>query len=368
MSLSFQVRTDDLASARWVRQPDLGKLSKGQILVSIEKIALTSNNITYARMGDRIPYWRYFPVEPEWGRVPVWGLGRVKESRHPTVGVGEPIYGFFPMDAEVVLQPGATTGARVVDLSPHRSDLPPTYNEYVLIDRDKTYDRDHADAHLALRPLFSLSFFCAAFLKEKDYFGGKCVILTSASSKAAQGMALMFGRSRQSREQLKIIGLTSSANVGFLATGGLYDEVHAYSDIAQIPDLATVLVDIGGDARHRADIHRRLANDLKYSVLAGFTHWDALGDSDATLPGPKPEFFFTPDHILRLRTEWGMPLLRDRLDESWRAFLAFVDPWLRYEHTTTQTGVERVYRDVLAGTVPASKAHLLTIPVEGFVS
>jgi hypothetical protein len=51
-----------------------------------------------------------------------------------------------------------------------RSDLPiATYNEYQLTDRNANYDRLHEDHHLILRPLFSLSFFCAEYLKEERF-------------------------------------------------------------------------------------------------------------------------------------------------------------------------------------------------------
>jgi hypothetical protein len=291
MSLSFQVRKAHLPATRWVRVPKVTDLAPGQVLVSVEKFALTSNNITYARLGDRIPYWRYFPAEGGWGRIPVWGVGRVCRSRQPSITEGEQVYGFFPMDAETILQPGDPTGARIVEHSPHRLELPPTYNEYLLIDRDKTYDRAHVDAHLVLRPLFSLSFFCATFLKEKEYFGVGTIILTSASSKAAQGMAMMLARLGGRGHRLKVFGLTSKGHVQFLARRGLYDQVFAYTDISQLPLSPSVLVDIGGDAGHRAEIHRRLNGALKYSALAGFTHWDVLADPHSKLPGAKPELF-----------------------------------------------------------------------------
>jgi len=86
------VRKDHLPTTT-VRTSPLGPLADGQVRVGIERFALTSNNITYAAMGDAMQYWQFFPVADSgngvvWGRIPVWGFGTVRESRHPDVAVG----------------------------------------------------------------------------------------------------------------------------------------------------------------------------------------------------------------------------------------------------------------------------------------
>src|SRR5262249_5600291 len=153
------------------------------------------------------------PAPEGWGHIPVWGLGTVLHSSHPEVREGERMYGFLPMATHLVLQPGALRGFRFVDGAEHRQDLPPTYNEYLLVDRDAGYDRAHADEHLVLRPLFSLSFFCAEFLRQERCFGARQVIISSASSKTALGLAFLLAQER--REGIEIVGLTSPANAGF---------------------------------------------------------------------------------------------------------------------------------------------------------
>ena len=62
------------------------------------RIALTTNNITYAAFGDAMSYWHFFPSgEAGWGIVPVWGFGTVVQSLHPGVAVGERLWGYWPM-------------------------------------------------------------------------------------------------------------------------------------------------------------------------------------------------------------------------------------------------------------------------------
>ncbi|MEM7135677.1 MAG: DUF2855 family protein [Myxococcota bacterium] len=36
----------------------------------VDRYALTANNISYATAGDMIGYWRFFPAEEGWGRLP----------------------------------------------------------------------------------------------------------------------------------------------------------------------------------------------------------------------------------------------------------------------------------------------------------
>ena len=77
----FVVRKDRLAETRLRTRPSAA-LSAGQVRLAIESFALTANNITYARFGDAMHYWDFFPTgEDGWGSVPVWGFARVIESK-----------------------------------------------------------------------------------------------------------------------------------------------------------------------------------------------------------------------------------------------------------------------------------------------
>lgn len=364
MITSFQVSKDSLRAYCWQVLPKPERLGQGEVLIAIERIGFTSNNITYARLGGQIRYWSFFPAEGGWGRIPVWGIGKVEETNHPDLAAGESIYGYFPMDSHVILQPGPPSGARIYDLSPHRSELPPTYNEYVLVDRAPGYEPPQIDAQLTLRPLFSLSFFSAAFLAGHDDFGAEQIIMTSASSKAALGLAHELKRRAPGRSRPRVIGLTSPANEQFVRGLSVHDAVFTYDGVEQLPARKSVLVDVGGSARTRRAVHEHLGSLLAYSMLAGFTHEDATRNAEEQLPGPKPELFFTPAHILRLRKEWGADLLRTRLAEAWASFLAFTRQWLSYEHIQSRPAIERAYIEVLEGRIAPDKALLFTIPTD----
>ena len=53
------------------------ELEPGEALLTVSAFGLTTNNITYAVMGEAMSYWDFFPTQDGWGRVPVWGFADV---------------------------------------------------------------------------------------------------------------------------------------------------------------------------------------------------------------------------------------------------------------------------------------------------
>jgi hypothetical protein len=52
--------------------------TEGDVLVKVEQFAFTANNMTYALIGGSTGwYWDFFPAPRGWGRIPVWGFGKV---------------------------------------------------------------------------------------------------------------------------------------------------------------------------------------------------------------------------------------------------------------------------------------------------
>jgi Protein of unknown function (DUF2855) len=364
--LDFRVDRRDLTRTAWEKadRGANGDLAPGELRLAHKCFAFTSNNITYARCGDVFGYWRYFPAAEPWGSIPVWGIGKVIESRHDGIAEGETIYGYFPMSSHLVIQPDRVKATGFVDARPHRAALPRTYNEYIRIDHDPTYDSEIADAHLVLRPLFALSFFLAHFLVETDFFGADNVVISSASAKTAMGLAFQLRRLAPPR--IGIIGLTGATNKAFVEMSGLYDHVFCYDDMAAVPNVASsVYVDIAGNAQIRAAAHHHLGAQLRYSCGVGLTH-NELPDAAAksALPGPAPEFFFTPNHILKRREVWGPDELRRRLSLEWRAFVAQAAGWLTIEHSSGPAAIEHVYAQVLHGKRAPDRADILAFDTE----
>ena len=358
----FRVGRSDLGQWSWERgpTPDANRLADGEILVATDKFAFTANNITYGRLGEPMPFARFFPAGDGWQSIPVWGFATIVASRAAGLGAGQRIYGFLPMASHLKLRPEHLRGTRFVDGVVHRQGLPPTYNEYVLTDRTGQGEADE-DLHLVLRPLFSLSFFCAAFLAQEQGFGARRIVISSASSKTALGLALLIKRSTLGG--CDIVGLTSAGHVDFVRRNGAYDAVLPYAKIGTLSAVPTVYVDIAGNASVRRAVHHHLGPVLRHSARVGFTHWDTLDDRAEAelLPGPPPTLFFTADHILARRREWGPDGLKSRLAEAWRVFAGEAASWLTIDKAVGPAAVERIYRAVLDGQVAPDKAHVLSI-------
>jgi len=360
---SFDFLTDkaNLLHTRWADSRDAAP-RRDSAVVALERFAFTANNLTYAKLGEALRYWEYFPASPPWGRTPVWGIGTVTKSLTGGLVEGERVYGFFPISERIVLSPDSGDGDRFVDATPHRSKLPPTYNEYVRIDRDRDYDPAFADAHLVLRPLFSLGFFLAAWLDEHEYFGGRRVIVSSASSKTAAALA------EQLQGKVERVGLTDSPRRQFVVDGGRFERVVDYCDLETddcLDGSQTVFVDIAGDPAIRRAIHERLGATLVRSISVGATRGGIAPRSfevEDDLPGPKPQPFFAPNHILHLRERWGADVLRDRVTASLAEFMRRSASSFQFEVFGGKSAITRVYDAVARGAGPTNAAAILTDP------
>lgn len=363
---SFQVAKSDLRRWQWQESaiPAAGALAPGQVLVAITKFAFTANNMTYAHLGSplaytTIGYWNFFPAPDGWGQIPVWGIGEVVASKHAQLPVGERFYGFFPMATHLTMTLGDVGGVTVVDVTAHRVGLSPIYNEYRLIERDPAFDLSREDAYLILRPGFSLSFCCAVYLQEQNHFGARRILLTSASSKAALGMALLLTEVRQSN--LEIVGLTSPDRAKELAARGIYDHVVGYDEVTTLStDVPTGIVDIANGAALREALDRHLGGCVKHYVIAGFTQRASEASARPVLRGPGYELFSTPAHMVERRKQWGDEIFWQRYIEAWRRFQAFTAPWMTIKRTSGCQGVETIYQEVLDGKTPTETAHILS--------
>lgn len=304
---------DDLATARTVETSPV-EPADGEVAFAVDSFALTANNVTYGAVGDLVGYWNFYPAsEDGWGRIPVWGFADVTASRVDGVEVGDRYFGYWPMSSDAVLRPGSVGPGGFTDVTPHRVDLPAIYNRYARTPRDGD---PHAEALTSLlRPLFATSFLIDAWLADEALFGADAVVLSSASSKTALGLAHLLS----ANDRATVVGLTSRGHVDFVAATGCYDRVVGYDDLPDgLGDAPAVYVDFAGSAAVLGAVHRHFGDRLRRSVTVGFTH-RAPGDN-AGLPGPAPEFFFAPDHIARRTQEWGGDGVAERLDAARAGF------------------------------------------------
>jgi hypothetical protein len=367
-TLHFEVRKNALGTTEFRSTPAVS-LPEGHIRVAIDRFALTSNNITYAAMGDAMQYWQFFPVreDPAWGRIPVWGFGTVAQSHHPLIPAGERLYGYFPMATSLDIAPGTISAGHFFDAAPHRAALHPVYNQVMRCAADPFYSASTEDLQALLRPLFVTSWLIDDFLSDNAFFGATSdathnglMLLSSASSKTAYGTAFQLAQ----RDGIEVVGLTSQGNVAFCESLGCYDRVLTYTQLDQIAeDAPAVYIDFAGDAAFRKVLHAH-CHQLKYSSSIGATHIEEMGGAQ-DLAGPKPTLFFAPAQIKKRSAEWGSQGLAQRLVHSWQAFLAEVGrvdaPWLRVAHHSGPDAVLAAYLTVLGGKGDPQWGHILSL-------
>ncbi len=354
--MDFEVRRTDLHEYRTVESSE-NPLSEGDARLRVLRFGFSANNITYAVFGDLMRYWSFFPAEMGWGRIPVWGFAEVESSNGTGLIDGELVYGYFPMSSHLVVRPVRVTDGGFVDASPHRSDLPSTYNGYTRACGDPVYDADTEAAQMLFRPLFMTDFVLDDWLDEHDWFGAEVAVLSSASSKTAFGLAHLMAK-RENRG--RIIGLTSPGNVEFVEGLGSYDLVLTYDQLDQLPPNATgVYVDMAGDAAVRHAVHTRMSA-LRASVQVGGTHWNDIGGSDQ-LPGPTPALFFAPDQIVKRGKDWGPGGVESRFADAWNAFLPVVADWVDVIERHGPDGVVQTYEEVLDGRADPRHAFVLIV-------
>lgn len=351
MTTVLEVDRAALEHVRVHTDPPAGP-APGQALMRVHAFALSANNVTYAVFGDALHYWDVFPpAAPDpgdatrWGRIPAWGFGSVVASATPDLAVGERLYGYVPMASHLLLTPGRADGRGVTDVAPHRAGMAGAYNRYQRCAADPTYRADREDHQMLLHPLFFTSFLVDDFLADNDDFGAEQVVLSSASSKTALGVAFLAHQRGR-----RVVGLTSNRNAPVVAGLGVVDEVVPYDEVSSIDQVPSVFIDVAGNPDVRHAVHARLGDRLGHSMAVGGTHWDhEPEEAAADLPGPAPVFFFAPTQIAKRSTDWGRAELETRVGTAWRRYADWADTWVEFRRADGAEAVTAAYRALLAG-------------------
>jgi hypothetical protein len=203
-----------------------------------------------------------------------------------------------------------------------------------------------------------LSFLVDDYLAENAFYGARSVLLSSASSKTAFGLAHLL----HARGHLKVIGLTSAANVGYVNSLGCYHEVVTYDHVTSLPaDVPVAFVDVAGNSGLREKLHRHFGDQMKYSGRIGLTHRSSSPD-EPELPGAKPRWFFAPDQIRKRAKEWGPGGIDARFGAAWSTFAPTLERRLKVIEGRGPAAVRQVYLDTLQGRIPSEQGHMLSLP------
>jgi hypothetical protein len=354
--VDFLIARDDLRNCRFddaaPPQPQ-----DGQALLAIDAFGLSANNITYAMFGEAMSYWSFFPTDPGWGRLPVWGFAEVAESRASGVQEGTRVYGYLPASTHLLVAPARVEAHGFIDAAPHRAALPSAYNAYADVRADPSYERAREDEQMLLRPLFFTSFLLDDFLADSGLLDVRAIAISSASSKTASALAFLLSR----RAVAEVVGLTSARSAEFVRSLRVYERVVSYEEIDSLPSEPSVYVDIAGDAAVREALHGRYAGKLRHSAVVGATHHDRMGEVPESLPGPRPAFFFAPDRVSKRTRDWGREGLEERVADAWHPYVEWTGGWLEVLHGSGAQALQSAYVELLDGRIDPAKAHVLRL-------
>ena len=337
------------------------ELNEGEVLFRVDKLALTANSISYGFAGKSglIRYLDIYPAEDGFANLPCWGYADVVESKHPSLQVGDRVYGFLPIASHVVMQPGKVSPSGFTDIRPCRAVVPPFYNEYALTHSEPGYAPEFEEAIMLFRPLFGTSFLMQSYCEDHAFHGAKRVIVTSASAKTAMGFGYLMNKNFNG--VIECIGLTSAKNRAFVESLECYDQVLTYDEIDQI-DVGeqTIIFDVAGNSDVVAALHQRLGETIPYSGSVGKTHWDAGAFGASTpLPGAKPIFWSAPDQIAVLRERIGSGEMMRQMGGAMVDFIMAAHSWLQISESRGPEEIAERIVAMLDGEVSAQDGIIL---------
>lgn len=211
---------------------------------------------------------------------------------------------------------------------------------------------------MLLMPLYATSFCLYDFLQDNDYFDASQIIIPSASSKTAIGLAYALSEDAAPRV---CVGLTSTGNRSRVEALQLYDEVVTYDDLTAIDATqATVIVDMSGNGTVLSDLHALLGDNMKYTSNVGVTHYD---DNEM---GPhfireRSAMFFAPAHIQKRTEEWGPGEFEKKAYRFWLDASIKSREWLNIERHDGMDALASVFSVLLAGKVAPDKGIIVSL-------
>ncbi|MEM1113327.1 MAG: DUF2855 family protein [Pseudomonadota bacterium] len=344
----------------FVISPDA--LEEGQVMVKVDKVALTSNSVSYVIGSQQglMPWLEAFPAPEGLGHIPCWGFGDVLYSRHPDVPEGERLYGFFPIASHVVLTPGKTHDRGFTDSAAHRQGLAAFYNEYSYIRKEAGYAAEFEDVMMLFRPLFGTSYLLESYCEDHGFFdAADRILISSASSKTAMGFGYLLRKNHAGR--VRAIGLTSTRNKDFVVGLDCYDEILTYDALDNLEANApSVFFDIAGNRDVQSGVHRQLGDTLVYSGQVGQTHWD---DKDKTaaeaLPGPSPVFWSGPDQVMLMRERHGEKGFMKLVQASMIEFMLAAFNWIKMLPSEGPEALDARVKSMLEGEIKADEGVIL---------
>ena len=356
-NLTFRVEKEAFSQVNMSEAP-LAELQAGEVRLKVAQYAFTANNVTYAVLGSSFKYWAFYPTAAPYGIIPVWGYADVVASKHEGIQVGERIYGYYPMATYCTLQPTQVNVLGFTDGAAHRQELAAVYNSYTRITADPMLHQEALQGYVpVVYPLFVTAFLIYQFMKSQEFMGAEQIVLTSASSKTALGLAYML-RQHKATDGKKIIGLTSEGNTGFVQATGYYDDVVHYDNITAMALAPTVVVDFRGSRNYLLTLADYFVDKIQHIATVGVTDWEARG---GTSDIPKAQLFFAPATLKAFFKAHGPIEGMQMINQAVVQFIADVRKTIELEEVTDVDALTRLYQAMVSGQVNPKKAYVVKL-------
>ncbi|KAF2787295.1 hypothetical protein K505DRAFT_329774 [Melanomma pulvis-pyrius CBS 109.77] len=307
---------DDYSKHRLVTLPSdpLPALPPSSIRIQSKILGLTTNNLTYAKLGFLMGWWDVYPQPPNtpepyndastYGRISAWGYAEIIESTVADIPAGNSVYGFLPISTLPEDVQVEQTGLKnhIFVTNPYRQHLWKIYNRYKVhpplaeLEVAKTLDFLGWDA--LMEGLFATSYNLSAYgfawveknrihptgagewTAEDACLDNSTVVCLSASGKTGMSFAHQLRHHRPNRHQPQtIIGVCSSASKAVTEKSGFYDKVMLYDDaeaarqfIEENRSRRVVLLDFGarsGAAQIWTDVLSAVSQPFTFVAVGG---------------------------------------------------------------------------------------------------
>ena len=339
-------------------------LTKGQIRIAIQRFGLSANNVTYALTGDSFGYWGFFPAvdtqshqgengagdsvengteyAAQYGIVPLWGFAEVIESAHPDIPVGKRFFGYLPMASQWVMQADKVSSHGFTDVHDKRVSNSPVYDNYVYCDTDPQYDATREVWQANFRPLFLTSFALMQYIASETVETASTIVITSASSKTAIGTALLLN----TLPHIRVVGLTSTANVNFVEDLECYDEVLTYDEVADMRYTTPVwILDFAGNKGLLQQLQEIFDHLHHTSLFIGVTDIEAQQNKPSGKL--KGDVFFAPQHIKMLIKMWGHERFMSEYAQAWELVAKGIETHFKVTEFSGAAGIIEQYQRLL---------------------
>jgi len=357
----FQTNKATLTDSRIVAAKPI-TINEGEVHVKVDRFAFTSNNITYAVMGEQLSYWNFFQPQgsnPEqWGIIPVWGFADVIDSKCAGLPAGDRLFGYFPPANELMLTPSMISDAAFIDACAHRSKLPPGYNFYRRVKAEPNYHSGNDNERMLLFVLHLTSFCLHDMLQSNKWFEAKQILIISASSKTSTGLGYGLVNDKNAPP---VIGLTSPRNIELVSSIGAYDRSLTYDQLDKIDaSLPTVIVDMSANTELLSLLHSHLGDNMRFTSNVGLTHWDEPKKAQG-INQERSQMFFAPAHIQKRIEDWGQTEFNNKSMTYINHSVTQSRQWMKIRELSGLDGLSSVYTEICNGKIAADEGLVVVL-------